>query len=75
MSNLTPAAGLSVAAADVIRELADSGQSEAYAVAECLNTIAENGEESATDAHLAACADELIAAATRFKQAIQQGLS
>lgn len=75
MSNLTPAAWLSAAAADVIRELADSGQSEAYAVAECLNTIAENGEESATDDHLAACADELIAAATRFKQAIQQGLS
>ena len=72
MSNLTPAAGLSAAAATVICQLAESGQSESYAVADCLNTIAENGGDSATDEHLLACVDELIDAANRVKHVLSQ---
>ena len=43
----------------------NSGSSEQYAVADCLNTIAENGEDQATDEHLVACAEEIRNAAQR----------
>jgi len=51
-----PAPGLSDKAKAVFKELVSSCSSEAAGVVECLNTIAENGEDQATDAFLADCA-------------------
>jgi hypothetical protein len=50
----------------VLTRMSQSGSSEAEAVAECLNTIAENGEGSETDEHLVACAQEIIDWAQSF---------
>ena len=51
-----PAPDLSDKAKAVFAELVSSCSSEAAGVVECLNTIAENGGEQATDAFLADCA-------------------
>ena len=57
---------LSAKAAAVIQELGDSGDSQAFAVADCLNSIAENGGSQSADEYLIGCAKEIIAAARRF---------
>lgn len=44
---------------ETLASLFESGSSEAYAVADCLNMIAMNGEDSTTDAFLLCCAEEL----------------
>lgn len=43
----------------LLREMEDSGQSEALGVADCLSTIAANGGEQATDDHLLGCAEAM----------------
>ena len=62
---------LSAKVAEVIQELGDAGDSQALAVAECLNTIAENGGDQSTDEYLIGCAQEIIAAAQRFIDEVQ----
>jgi hypothetical protein len=66
MSWFVPAEGLSDKARQALEDLANSGQSEAAGVADCLNTIAENGDGQEEDNHLLNCADEIIAAARAF---------
>lgn len=65
MSWFNPAEALSEKAEKLFTELADSNQSETIGVVECLNTIAWNGEEQATDAYLVGCAKEMREAAQR----------
>lgn len=60
------APGVSPDVAAALDSMAISGSSETIAVAECLNTIAENGDEQATDDFLLGCAEELIEAARGF---------
>ena len=62
--------GVSPAIAEALQELFMSGDSQAYAVADCLNDIASNGDEKATDEFLVTCAEEIIAAADRVIQAV-----
>lgn len=62
---------LSAKVAEVIQELGDAGDSQAWAVADCLNTIAENGGIQSTDGHLIVCAEEIIKAAQRFIDEVQ----
>lgn len=50
---------LSRKAKKILEELAEQGCTEASAVAETLNDIASNGDESATDKALAECAHEI----------------
>lgn len=59
MGWFNPAPGLSEAAKTVFEELVSACSSEASGVVECLNTIAENGGEQATDAFLRGCAEEM----------------
>jgi len=63
MGWFTAAPELSDKASEVLTQLAESGQSESIDVADCLNTIAENGEEQAADEYLVGCAEEMIEAA------------
>lgn len=62
---------LSAKAAEELQELGDSGDSQAFAVADCLNTIAENGGDQSTDEYLIGCAQEIITAAQRFIDEVQ----
>lgn len=62
---------LSAKVAEVIQELGDSGDSQAFAVADCLNTIAENGGDQSTNEYLIGCAQEIITAAQRFISEVQ----
>jgi hypothetical protein len=48
-----------------------SGQSEMLGVADILETIAANGDESETDEFLVACAGEIIGAAAYFIEQVQ----
>ena len=47
----------------IIQSLEDSCSSESLAVADCLKTIAENGDEQAEDDYLVCCAMEIRDAA------------
>ena len=47
----------------ILDSLEDSCSSEALAVADCLKTIAENGDEQAEDSYLVGCAGEIRDAA------------
>lgn len=62
----TPHEGLSEKATEVIEGMFSSGSSEQWAVADCLNTIAGNGDEQETDEHLIGCAEEIRDAANYF---------
>lgn len=66
MGWFTPDDKLSPIARQILTALAECGESEAAAVAEALNTIASNDEESATDDFLVGCAQQLIEAAQHF---------
>lgn len=70
MSRPAIADDVSAAIAEVLAALFDSGSSEQFAVADCLNTIAENDDEQSTDEHLVMCAEEIREAATRVIDAI-----
>ena len=59
MSWFIPSDNLSNKARKVLNQLAESGSSEAAGVADILNTIAENDKESAKDAFLVTCAEEI----------------
>lgn len=65
---------LSERAKAVINELFNSGSSEAHAVADCLNTIAENGDDGelnqASDEYIVTCAKQIIEAARRVIAAL-----
>jgi hypothetical protein len=50
---------LSNKAESIFSTLEESGDSQALGVFECLNTIAQNGDEQDTDTFLAGCADEI----------------
>lgn len=71
MSYPAIAEGVSPAVATVLRELFDCHSSEAYSVADCLNTIAENDEEQSTDEYLLNCAEEMQSYLTRFIESIR----
>ncbi len=49
MSWFNPSENLSEKAERVLKELAENGSSEAACVAECLNDIASNDDDSARD--------------------------
>jgi len=48
----------------LLEQLENAGDSQALAVADCLRTIAENGDEQAEPEYLADCAREIAAWAT-----------
>ncbi len=73
-SSEQPANGLSEAAAEMLQQMFRSNASEQIAVADCLNSIAENGDGQETDEHLIACADEIVGAARAFQRRVR-GLS
>lgn len=66
MSWFEPAENLSPKTRVFLQKLAQCGQSEASSVADILNTIAQNDKESATDAFLVLCAEQIIEAAQAF---------
>ena len=66
MSGLIPAENLSPRTRAVIETFARSGESETIGVAEILNGIAENGPDSADNAFLAGCAEQIRDAAQSF---------
>ena len=51
---------------EVLTSLANSGSTEAIAVAACLNGIAENGEGQESTDFLVGCAQEIVDAALGF---------
>jgi uncharacterized protein YgfB (UPF0149 family) len=53
-------------AAQLLREMDSSCTSEGSGVADILNTIASNGEDMASDEHLASCAEEIAGWARHF---------
>lgn len=60
--------GMSPKAQELIQQMLDSGDSQQLAVGDCLNTIAENGDDQNTDEHLICCAEEIRDAANYFVQ-------
>jgi hypothetical protein len=72
MSRFHPAEGLSERARSALKRMAESGSSEAYSVAEALNTIAENDDESAADEFLVACAREIRGWAVHFIEEVRE---
>lgn len=62
---------LSKRAKAIIEQLIESGDSQALAVGECLQTIAENGYEQSSNQFLIGCAQEIIAASQRFIDALR----
>ncbi len=64
MSHPNIAAGLNPKLKDILIGFFESGSSEAYSIADCLNTIAENGDEYTSDAFMLAAAEILQDAAT-----------
>jgi hypothetical protein len=66
MSWFTPAPGLSDKARGLLKDMANSGESETSGVAEILNTIASNGEGQEKDEHLLTCAEEIRDAVQAF---------
>lgn len=71
MGWFSPATHLSAQASTVLTELATSGSSEDAGVADTLNTIAQNGEDSATDEYILGCAEQMLAAAVQVIQALR----
>ncbi len=51
----------------------ESGSSETRGVADILTTIAENGDDQETDAHLIVCANEIRNAAAFFIKGLKKG--
>lgn len=51
----------------LLLQLEESGDSQKLAVADCLRTIASNGDEQATDKFIACCANELGQAAMELR--------
>lgn len=43
----------------LLEEMMESGDSQALAVADCLQTIASNGDEQGEDAYLVGCAEQI----------------
>ena len=66
MSNFNASPELSPKAKRLLTEIAKAGNSEAFAVADCLNDIASNGDEQATDKYLIICAGEIKGWADAF---------
>jgi len=56
---------------EVLRDLASCGSSEALAVADCLQTIAENGDEQAETSYLVGCAEEIVCYALHFIERVK----
>jgi hypothetical protein len=70
MSYEAPSDNLSLNAKAILDQLFNADDSQSLAVAECLNTIAENGEDRASDAYLVVCAQEIRDAATTVMKAL-----
>ena len=70
--SFTPAPEISLKVQKALHELWRSGTSEGKAVAECLNDIASNGDEQATDAFLLTCAEEIRDWANAFIDKIRE---
>lgn len=66
MSWFNPARHLSRKAKRVLEGMTAASSSETNAVVDCLNTIAENGAEYATDESLVGNAEEILGAAREF---------
>lgn len=72
MSHDTLSEHLSPQAKAILEQLFNAGDSQSLAVAECLNNIAANDEESASDAFLVVCAQEIRDAATAVIAALDR---
>ena len=70
--NFTPAPECSPKVRNALHELWRSDTSEGKAVAECLNDIASNGDEQATDACFLTCAEEIRDWANTFIDKIRE---
>jgi len=70
MSHEALSDNLSPNAKAILDQLFNAGDSQSLAVAECLNTIAENGADSASDAYLVVYAQEIRDAATTVMKAL-----
>jgi hypothetical protein len=66
MSTNEASANLDSKLAEIIQEMLDSGDSQQYAVADCLNTIASNGEGQETPGFIVISAEEIRSAAESF---------
>ena len=62
---------LSITAQELITGYKKSGSTESIVVGECLESIASNGGEMATNEHLAACADEICSAAENIARQLR----
>lgn len=71
VATFNPDPNLSPKAREVLSDLANSGQTEQIAVAECLNEIASNGGKQAKDEFLCTCAKELATAAAYAYKALK----
>lgn len=60
ISRETTANGLSPKLVELFTAMFQSGQSEAFGVADCLNCIASNGDGQEGDDHMLACAEEML---------------
>lgn len=74
MGCFSAATALSTDTKKALEELAAMGSSEASAVADCLNTIAENGGEQAEDLFLMNCAMEMAAYCHAFVNSVKPPL-
>jgi hypothetical protein len=66
MSSIVTCDLLSEKAREVFKEMESSCSSEALCIVDCLNTIAENGIESASDEFLVVCSKEIRRWADHF---------
>lgn len=71
MSHDPLSAHLSPQSSAILNQLFHAGDSQSRAVADCLNTIADNGDDSATDPYLISCAEEIRDAATAVIDALR----
>lgn len=72
MMNGPLAEGLSPKAAQLIQSLLESGDSQQFAVGECLNDIASNGDGQEEDDFLISCAQEIAAEAAYFASQLRK---
>lgn len=71
MSHEALSNNLSPKAKTILDQLFNSGDSQSLAVAECLSSIADNGADSASDAWLVVCAQEIRDAASSVIKALR----
>lgn len=63
--------GVSETVSQLLQQMFESGDSQEMAVADCLNTIAENGDGMESDTHLLCCAEAIRDAANAFIETLK----